>query len=48
MGRDEGLREANGGRFKYVYKRGAQGMPGALASLLDRLTWDWTEATHRA
>lgn len=34
MDRDDGLREANGDRFKYVYKVGAQGMPGALISLL--------------
>lgn len=34
-------------RFKYVYKMGAQGILGALTSLLGRLTRDWTKATHR-
>lgn len=35
MDRDDGLREANDDRFKYVYKvGGVHGMLGALTSLL--------------
>lgn len=45
MGRDDGLREARGDGFKYIYKMGAQGVLGALFNLLVRLALDWTETT---
>lgn len=37
VGGDDGPRKARSDGFKYVYKMGAQGMLGALTSLLGRL-----------